>query len=50
MKVYVVHTVSTPIGEGVVWAVCKTKAEAEEIAKECECADVEEFYLSGGEK
>lgn len=50
MKVYVVHTVSTPIGEGVVWAVCKTKAKAEEIAKECEGADVEEFYLSGGEE
>lgn len=50
MKVYVVHTVSTPIGEGVVWAVCKTKAKAEEIAKEYEGADVEEFYLSGGEE
>lgn len=36
MKVYVVHTVSTPIGEGVVWAVCRTKARAEEIAKEKE--------------
>lgn len=50
MKVYVVHTVSTPVGEGVVWAVCKTKAKAEEIAKECDCADVEEFYLTGDEE
>ena len=49
MKVYVVHTVSTPVGEGVVWAVCRTKASAEKIAKECEGADIEEFYLSGGE-
>lgn len=49
MKVYVVHTVSTPVGEGVVWAVCRTKASAEKIAKECYGADVEEFYLSWSE-
>lgn len=50
MKVYVVHTPSTSIGEGVVWDVCKTKKKAEEIAKEYEGANIEEFYLSGGEK
>ncbi len=50
MKVYVVHTPSTPIGEGVVWDVCKTRASAEKVAKEYECAIVEEFYLSGGEE
>lgn len=49
MKVYVVHTVSTPKG-GVVWAVCKTRTKAEEIVKECEGAEIEEFYLSGGEE
>lgn len=50
MKVYVVHTVSTPVGEGIVWAVCRTKASAEKEAKECEGAEVEEFYLLGGEE
>ena len=45
MKVFVVHTVSAPLGEGVVWAVCRKRETAEEIARRNLGAEVEEFVL-----